>query len=207
MKKIISLFLAILMALPVLAGGNDYRKKVRELKRGKWELYNSTQTLESALKRHYEALDREGVYEISGTAEGVRSSGLGMQVAAHNASIRYVTQVGQFLRGRIASDAQSGGDAKDEFNHFYAAYESLLQKEIGGELRHSFTLVRPGKKRGTLEMVSYFIVDEEQASRARIKALELAASESAAAQRMAESIRTYVDEGFAPVDDNTLTAE
>ena len=56
-------------------------------------------------------------------------------------------------------------------------------------------------------MVSYFIVDEEQASRARIKALELAASESAAAQRMAESIRTYVDEGFAPVDDNTLTAE
>ena len=45
-------------------------------------------------------------------------------------------------------------------------------------------------------MMSFFVVNEAAATNARIKAMELAASESEAAQRIAGQIREYVQEGF-----------
>ena len=195
MKKIAIIALAVLMAMPAFAGAKDYRKKVREFKRAGWEIYGSSQTMESAFRLHCEALGKDGVYEVTGEASGVKSLSVGRQVASNNAAINYVQQAGRFLRGRVASDFHADGESENEFNHFYAAYETLLQKEIDGELRPSFTLVRAGKD-GRYEIMSFFLVDEESASKARIKALELAAEESEAAQKIAESVRGYVKEGF-----------
>ena len=44
--------------------------------------------------------------------------------------------------------------------------------------------------------MSYFIVNEEAAMNARVKAMELAASESEAAQQIAVRISEFVKEGF-----------
>jgi hypothetical protein len=44
--------------------------------------------------------------------------------------------------------------------------------------------------------MAFFIVDEDAAMKARIKAMELAAEESEAAQRIASRIREFVKEGF-----------
>ena len=197
MKKIAINALAVLMAMPAFAGAKDYRKKVREYKRAGWEIYGSSQTMESAFRLHCEALGKEGVYEVTGEASGVKSLSVGRQVASNNACINYVQQVGRFLRGRVASDFHADGESEDEFNHFYAAYETLLQKEIDGELRPSFTLVRTGKD-GRYEMMSFFLVDEDSASKARIKALETAARESRLAQDIADSVRESIDKGFVP---------
>ena len=197
MKKTTLILLAILMAVPALAGGNTYKKKVKELRRAGWEVYASSQTLEEAVRRHGEALQKEGVWEISGVSGETRSPAVGAQVAANDACIRYVQQAGRFLRGRSASDTGSDGGAGSEFSHFYAAYESLLQKEICGEMRHSFTLVRSGRN-GTVQVMAFYLVDEEAASRARIRALELAASESEAARQIARKSSEYIAEGFVP---------
>ena len=187
--------LAILMAVPVFAQGAQYRKKLREYKRDGWELYGSSRTLDDALRAHYAALETPGVSEVTGTASSVKSETVGQQVAWNNACINYVQQAGGFLRGRVDSDSHAGTTSDAEFSNFYAAYETLLQKEIRGELKPSFTLVRHLAD-GSCKMMSFFIVDEAAAASARIKAMELAAEESEAAQRIAENIRNYVKEGF-----------
>lgn len=203
MKKALIMLLAVMMAVPALAASKPYKKKIKEFKRAGWEIYASSRTLEEAVRLHCEALEKGGVYELSGTATGIKSPGVGRQIAMNNACVDYVQQEGRFLRGRIASDAYADECPEEEFSHFYSAYENLLQKEINGEIRPSFTLVRTVGD-GTCQMMSFFIVDEDAASRARIKAMEAAARESEVAQEIARRIREYVDEGFAPV---AVTAE
>ena len=187
--------LAILMAVPVFAQGAQYRKKLREYKRDGWELYGSTRTLDDALRAHYAALETPGVSEVTGTASSVKSETVGQQVAWNNACINYVQQAGGFLRGRVDSDSHAGTTSDAEFSNFYAAYETLLQKEIRGELKPSLTLIRR-LSNGTHQMMVFFIVDEDAAAKARIKAMELAAQESEAAQRIADSVRGQVNDGF-----------
>ena len=195
MKKIIVIALAILMAVPVFAQGAQYRKKLREYKRDGWELYGSTRTLDDALRAHYATLETPGVSEVTGTASGVKSEAVGQQVAWNNACINYVQQTGGFLRGRVDSDSHAGNASNAEFSNFYAAYETLLQKEIRGELKPSLSLIRKLPD-GTCQMMVFFIVDEAAAAGARIKAMELAAQESEAAQRIADSVRGQVNDGF-----------
>ena len=195
MKRIILITIAVLMAMPVFAQGAQYRKKLREYKKEGWELYGSSKTMKEVLRTHYEALDQEGVFEVFGSATGIKSESIGQQMAWNNASINYVQQAGSFLRGRIATDNHVGGGYDGEFNNFYSAYETLLQKEIRGELRPSYTLVRHNAD-GSYQVMSYFIVNEEAAMNARVKAMELAASESEAAQQIAVRISEFVKEGF-----------
>ncbi len=195
MKRIIIITIAVLMAMPVFAQGVQYRKKLREIKKEGWELYGSSKTMKEVLRTHYEALDQEGVFEVFGSATGIKSESIGQQMAWNNASINYVQQAGSFLRGRIATDNHAGGGYDGEFNNFYSAYETLLQKEIRGELRPSYTLVRHNAD-GSYQVMSYFIVNEEAAMNARVKAMELAASESEAAQQIAVRISEFVKEGF-----------
>ena len=195
MKRIILITIAVLMAMPVFAQGAQYRKKLREYKKESWELYGSSKTMKDVLREHYDALAPDSVFEVVGTATGVKSESIGQQVAWNNACINYVQQAGSFLRGRIDTDNHTGGGTDGEFSHFYSAYETLLQKEIRGELRPSYTLVKR-RADGNCQVMSFFVVDEEAAANARIKAMELAASESEAAQRIAGRIREYVQEGF-----------
>ena len=49
---------------------------------------------------------------------------------------------------------------------------------------------------GTYEMQTFFIIDEEAASQARIRAFEQAMRESAAAQKHAEMVSDFIKEGF-----------
>ena len=200
MKKIILITIAILIAMPVFAHGPQYRKKLKEYKKEGRELFGSSKTMKDVLREHYESLGAEGVFEVVGTAVGVKSESIGQQVAWNNASINYVQQAGSFLRGRIDTDSHTSGGPDGEFSHFYSAYETLLQKEIRGELRPSYTMVRHLSD-GTCQMMSFFIVNEDAATRARIKAMELAATESVAAQRIAGKIREYVQEGFEEQSD------
>ena len=195
MKKILTLIITVLMVMPVFAQGAQYRKKLREIKREGWELFGSSKTMKDALRDHYEALKQPGTFEMVGTAGGVQSESIGQQVAWNNASINYVQQAGSFLRGRIDTDTHAGGGDAGEFSNFYAAYETLLQKEIRGELRPSYTLIR-SRADGTYQVMAFFVVNEEAAVNARIRAAELAAKESEVAQQLADRIRKYVKEGF-----------
>ncbi|MGN1213368.1 MAG: hypothetical protein ACI4TR_00580, partial [Bacteroidaceae bacterium] len=103
---------------------------------------------------------------------------------------------GSTLKGRIVSElAADGVDTSSEFDHFYAAYESLVEKEIKGELHQSYAIYKDlGNGEKTMQI--FYIVDEEAATNARIRAYNNAVRESEAAQKMAEKISDFVKKGF-----------
>lgn len=178
----------------------EYKLKKKELKKGKWELFASSRTLDVALLQHYEKLNAlgENGYEVVGVASRFKSKNVGHQQAINNACLTYAQQAGSHLKGRIVSDmAGNADDTSAEFDHFYAAYERLVEKEIKGEMIESFSIIRCiNKDAGEFEMQTFFVIDEAAATRARIRALENAAKESEAAQKYANKVSQFVREGF-----------
>ena len=210
MRRIVVILLAVLLAAPMgnvsaqnlsKAIKKEYKAKMKQLKKEKWELYGSSRTLEVTLSKYYETLDANpNVREIMGLAPRFKSKSVGHQTAINDACRTYAQQCGSTVKGRIDSDMASDGlDVKSEFDHFYAAYERTVEKEIQGELQEKFSIIRQiDKEKGDpiYEMQTYFLVDEEAASRARIRAYEQALKESEAAQKMANKIGDFVKAGF-----------
>lgn len=210
MRRLVIMMLAVVLAAPLSnvsaqnlskAIKKEYKAKMKQLKKEKWELYGSARTLEVTLAKYYESLDaNENVREIMGNAARFKSKTVGHQSAINDACRTYAQQCGSTVKGRIDSDLASDGlDVSSEFDHFYAAYERLVEKEIQGELQEKFSIIREiDKEKGdpVYEMQTYFIVDEEAASKARIRAYEQAVKESEAAQKMATKISDFVKAGF-----------
>lgn len=214
MKKIIMLFLAVILMIPAVKAENkqlqkalnkEYKAKMKEYKKGQWDLFGSSRTLEVALLQHYDQLNNLGddAREVVGIAARFKSKNVGHQQAINNACITYAQQAGSHLKGRVVSDiAANGDDTSAEFDHFYAAYERLVEKEIKGEMTESYSIIRCINPKAKpldreYEMQTFFIINESAATRARIRAMENALKESEAAQRYAQNVSDFVKEGFA----------
>lgn len=211
MKKIMMLLVALCMTLGASAAveltkqqqkqvNKETKTKLKEYKKEGWKIFGSSSTLEGALTRHYSnlvAMDEDG-HEVVGVAGNFKSKNIGHQQAVNNACVNYSNEAGSTLKGRVVSDmAANGSDeaAAEEFDHFYAAYERLVEKEIKNEMTESFSIIRD-KGNGVYEMQTFFIVNESAASKARVRAMENAMKESQAAQRHASTISDFVRKGF-----------
>ena len=173
---------------------NEYKTKMKEFKDGGWQIFGSSRSLEVALLKHYDKLEKGGdnVYEIVGIASAFKSKNVGRQIALNNACTIYASQAGSLIKGRIAS--RMGTDADNlalEFDHFYAAYERAVEKEIRGEIKESFSIIRSNRD-GSYEMQSFFIYDEETATKARIRAFEIASKDSNPVCQYANDMLEYV---------------
>lgn len=210
MKKIIMIILAAILMVPAVEAENkqlqkalkkEYKAKMKEYKKEKWTLFGSSRTLEVALLQHYDKLNTlgEDAREVVGIASRFKSKNVGHQQAINNACITYAQQAGSHLKGRVVSDMTANGDDPSaEFDHFYGAYERLVEKEIKGEMSESYSIIRcVDPKSGEYEMQTFFIVNESAATRARIRAMENALKESEAAQHYAQKVGDFVREGFA----------
>ena len=175
----------------------EYKVKMKQFKKENWQIYASSRSLEVALLTHYDKLAKGGdnAFEVVGYASKFKSKNLGHQIAVNNACNTYARQAGSNIQGRIVSDIATSDSL--EKDHFYAAYQSLVEKEIKGEMQESFSMIRD-LGNGTYEMQTFFIVNEDAATKARLAALENAARESAAAQKYADLVSKFVKEGFKP---------
>lgn len=208
MKKILLLLFALLTLVPVMeiqaqnkalekALKKEFKAKKKEFKKGGWTIYGTSRSADVILLKHFDKLSTLGddAVEIVGIASKFKSKNVGVQMAYNNAVVTYAQRAGSYIKGRVASDISGDGtDAEGEFEHFYAAYEREVEKEIKGELEPSFTVIRDNGD-GTYEMQSYFIASESAASKARIRAYENAMKESQAAQKYATKISEFVNEG------------
>lgn len=174
----------------------EYKKKVKQYKKEKWDVVGS-RTLEVSLLKHYNRLNDldEDAREVIGMSRA-KSKNNGYQSASNNAMVTYASQAGSALKGRVMSDVYAdGANMEGEFDHFFAAYERLVEKEIKGELTESFALVR-ALPDNTYEFQVFYVVSESAAAKARMRALENALKESEAAQRYADKLSKFVNEGF-----------
>lgn len=205
------LLLACVLVLPAVQADNSVNKelqkalkkekkeKMKEYKKEGWKIFGSSRSLEVALLSHYDKLQTLGEdgREVVGVASKFKSKSIGHQMAINDACLTYAQQAGSSLKGRVISDMSGdGSDAIAEFDHFFAAYERLVEKEIKGEMDESYAIIRDNGD-GTSEMQILFVVSESAASKARIRALDNAMKESEAAQRHADQMASFVREGFA----------
>lgn len=215
MKRILWILMAFCLAMPMAAQNGkqlnkqlkkEYKMKIKQLKKEKWTLFGSSRTLEVVLLKHYEKLnadDGNDAYEMVGVASNFVSKNLGHQAAVNNACNNYARQAGSVVKGRVVADgALNNTDASGEFDHFYAAYEAGVEKEIRGEMVESFSLIRKTgttpKGQALYEMETYFVISENEATRARLRAMENAKRESEAAERYAQQVSDFVRGGFKP---------
>lgn len=209
MKKIISLFLAACLMAPVClmadnkldkqiakAVQKERKEKLKELKKEGWQIIGSS-TLEVALLKHYKALDSsENAREVVGIATSTKSKNAGIQMASSNAIFTYAQNSGSDLRGRINGELEaSGTNADAEFENFYAAYERIVEREIKNEITPTLTLYRPNGD-GTFETQSFFVLNEDKAKSATLRAIEEATKQSEAAQKHADLISRHVNAVF-----------
>ena len=201
MNKIILFLVALCLIAPLSmkaqnktldkAMKKEYQTKMKEYKKEGWKLFGSSRSLDIALLTHYDKLNtlNEDGREVVGVASKFKSKNVGHQIAINSACITYAQQAGSHLKGRVVSDMSGDGvEADEEFDHFYAAYERLVEKEIKGEMRESYSIIRENGD-GTFEMQTFFIINESAASKARIRALENAAKESAVARKFYYAFR------------------
>lgn len=201
------LVMALVLLAPVVNAQNkalekalkkEYKTKMKQYKKEGWKLFASSRSLDVALLKHYDKLETlgENGYEIVGICAKYKSDNVGHQAAINNACNTYARNAGSHVKGRIVSDMASNGDDTDvEFDKFYAAYESLVEKEIKGEMVESYAIYRElGNGEKTMQV--YFIINEDAATKARIRAFENALKESEAAQKYAEQVGEFIKEGF-----------
>lgn len=207
MKKILLFIIAMVLAVPAVNAQNkilqkaikkEYKSKMKEYKKEGWKLFGSSRSLDVALLKHYDKLETLGdnAYEIVGICAKYKSDNVGHQAAINNACNTYARNAGSHVKGRVVSDmASNGDDTSAEFDHFYAAYETLVEKEIRGVMQESYAIYKTlGNGEKTMQV--YFIINEDAATKARIRAYENAMKESEAAQKYANKVSEFIKEGF-----------
>lgn len=174
----------------------EYKQKVKEYKRDGWTILGSSHTLEMSLLEHYEALEEEGVFELVGFATS-RSKNIGSNQLRQRAAAAYAQESGSHIKERVIEETSSNldNDDLDEFEKFYAAYETSLEREIQGEVRSSYSLLREIKLNGkkTYEFQGIFLVNEEEASKARQAALKRAVEETKLRHEWATLVSEFID--------------
>ena len=206
-QKLLLLVLGLCFLAPTVNAQNkalekarkkEYKQKMKMYKEEGWKLFASSRSLDVALLTHYDKLNTMGEdgQEIVGVATKCRSKNVGRQMALNNACVTYAQQAGSKVKGRVVSDMQGDGvNADAEFDKFYSAYERLVDKEIRGEMKESYSIIRDNGD-GTYEIQTYFIINESAASKARLRAMEQASKETEMAQQYAKKISDFVKEGF-----------
>ena len=182
----------------------EYKKKMQAYEKEGWKIFGTSRTLDVSLLSHYQKLNEDGITEAYGTTIS-SSKNIAKDKLLMSACVTYAAKNGSKIKGRIVDDMGSIVSTEEmaEFDHFYAAYENAIQTEIKGELRQSYSIYRPVKIDGkdAFEFETYYIVDEAEASKARIRAFQNAARESAVAQKYAEKVSEFIKEAFNPMED------
>ena len=139
-------------------------------------------------------MQSEDAIEVPGIASSFKSKNVGKQMALNSAMTYYASSMDSEIKGKVVSDMQGDGEfSETEFEKFYAAFKRSVESTIKDELKESFSIIRD-KGNGISEMQTFFIVDKNAASKARVRALEQAAKESEAAEKYAKGIEKYINE-------------
>jgi len=170
-----------------------FDEKIKQWKKEGWQIEGS-RTLDLAVLEHMEALKDVNNREMIGSVTSCKSKNVCQQWAQTNAITKYANEAKSHVMGRVANEV-GAGTPLGELDDFYAGYERLVSASIGGELKLSFAISKKNSD-GTMQYDAYYLINEDQASKSRMKAMENALKESEAAQKHAKQISDFVREGF-----------
>lgn len=170
------------------------KKKAKELTKEGWKL-DGSKTLDVCLYDHYKKLQDLDNQELISNVVGktnIKTLNQAQRWAIVNATTRYATEARMTVVGKVTSEIGAGLEDVGSPEDFYAAYESRVATELQGQLKPSISLYRT--KGGRLEYKIFYLVNEDSASKARMRAMERAMQESEFARANAKRISEFVHE-------------
>lgn len=173
------------------------KKEAKALKADGW-IVDGSMPMENLLFNHYKKLMDSANQELIGNVIGntsVQTLNQGQQWARTMVCISYAKKAGQTVRGRVNAEVGAGVNGGPAADSFYEGYASKVEKEIDGEIKSSFALYRE-KKEGGFDYKAYYIINEEDAHKARLRAMQMAMKESEFARANADRISEFVNEAF-----------
>lgn len=172
------------------------KKKAKELTKEGWKT-SGVKPLEVYFYDFYKKLEDSNNKEVPASVEGqtnIKTTNQAEKWAMWNRSTSYATQAKSMIVGRITGETSGGTTEEGSLDNFYAAYEAAVAKEMEGEFKTPSIVLYKEKKDGTLDYRMYYILNEDAASQARIRAMENAMIESEFARANAERISEFVRE-------------
>lgn len=173
------------------------QKRAKALASEGWKIVGS-RALEEAVYLHNQKLRNEENQSLEATVRGntsVKTLNQAQQWALTMAATKYAQQARKEVLGRITNGTGAGIEGAPSDDSFYGAYESKVKAEISGQLKKSVSLYKEYPT-GRIDCEIWYIVNEEDASKARLRAMERALAESEFARHNAERISEFVREGF-----------
>jgi hypothetical protein len=174
-----------------------YKKKTKELKKEGWKVTGTSLTMEAAIMKHLRTLSLDYKNkELITNVSMCRSLNVCSAQALNNALIRYAENAGSYVRGQVKSNLfnNASGEVPEEFDKFDAVYKRLVSVEIKNEIQFSVAFEKTNGSGRAYQ--AWFIVNEEKAVRARIRAMQRAFEETKLAQQYANQIAYFVRAGF-----------
>ena len=129
MKKIIMLLMALCLVLPAMNAQNnkalnkalkkEYKVKMKQFKKEKWQIYASSRSLEVALLSHYDKLAKGGdnAFEIVGIASKFKSKNIGHQTGINQGNAADKHHQSNQRIGRRQEITDHGGPQPDHADH------------------------------------------------------------------------------------------
>jgi hypothetical protein len=174
-----------------------YKKKTKEMKKDGWKATGTSLTLEAAIMKHLRTVNSDDKNkEMIVNVSMCKSLNVCSSQALNNVLVKYAENAGSYVRGRVISDLfnNASGDVPKEFDKFYAAYERLVSAEIKGEIQFSAAFEKANGSGRSYQ--AWFIVNDEKAGEARMRAMQRAFEESKLAQQYAAQVNDFVQAGF-----------
>lgn len=174
----------------------ELKAKKKQFTKEGWTLFGTSRSMDVSLLKHFEALDKggEGVFEVIGYSTGKSKSVL-VAAAENNARNRYAGQSAAQIKGKVKSNmVGNSSDVSEEMDKFESIYLTNVEKELSGQLKQSFSIIKTNEQTGVSELQTYFIVDEAAAGRARVAAAEAAAREAGISAEAAAKAAEYAKE-------------
>ena len=175
---------------------SEVDEKVQEWKSQGYQLTGaySTFTMKSLLVKHNEkAMDTERYQPLQGNGMGVEVSDARMY-AQNDAAINYATAAGSVISGGLSRQFSNLGDTGVKL---VGAYTQKVAQFMAPYMKESFCLYR--KNGNKIEVVSYYLIDQENAYQVRKNAMNHALKETATEQIIGQSIDEYVKQFVSDV--------
>lgn len=201
MKKIIIILLAMLTTSVSMQAGDPTEKqiekavkaKMKDFKKQNWELYGTAQTMEMVLYNYYKELYSPGgnIKEVTGLGAESENKTILHQKAIMDAARTYSQNTCSQVE--VKAENALSSISKEELDDFRQTFTSNVSKQIGGQLKECFSVIRASKtSSGYYEMQTFFLLDERNALNALKEAMRATYIERKFKQEMLEPLMDAV---------------
>ena len=167
--------------------------RVKELQAKGWQSLQSDGLATLIAEHNTKKRNNPNLYEISGTANQVKTTNLGKAESRNNAINEYAEYCSGMLRGRITSDLHDIDGAQAD--NLVSGYERILVKKLEGEVRPSYYIYKEVGN-GKYDVRGFFLIDEGRLEKKQKEAIKEAADEAKLANEYGQSISDFIKQGF-----------